>query len=260
MASSSSGLEPRPLGLPLAALIGVLVAARLLFFLVPFVLPDSAWPSGTRAVVKADISRYQQIATTPGTPYRDFEVEYPPVALGVIELLHGPTAGATAVGIGIMSLVLDLVVAALLFLYAGTEVAVAYLLVGTPIALFSLFRVDLLSVALALLAVVMVSEGHQRTGGVLLTVGVFTKIWPIFIAPLFVVRRRLKGLAWWAGTTAASAVAWIAWFGWRGPLQVLSFRGARGWEIESLVGSIVWTVTSERPHLEAGAPRVGAAP
>ena len=94
MASSSSELERRSLGLPLATLVGALLAARVLFFLVPFVLANSAWPSGTRAVVNTDITRYQRIATTPGTPYRDFEVEYPPVALGVIELWR-PSCSST---------------------------------------------------------------------------------------------------------------------------------------------------------------------
>ena len=55
-------------------------------------------------------------------------------------------------------------------------------------------------------------------------------------------------------------VAWVAWVGTDGPIQVLSMRGATGWEIESSVGAVVRAVTNDRVQIDHGAWRAGLMP
>ena len=49
---------------------------------------------------------------------------------------------------------------------------------------------------------------------------------------------------------------WIA--GSKGVVQVLTFRGATGWQIESLAGSLVHLTDSATLRMESGAWRIGA--
>src|SRR6266487_1032851 len=59
------------------------------------------------------------------------------------------------------------------------------------------------------------------------------------------------------GVGVAGTAAWVAWGGVDGPLQVLTFRGAKGWEMESTVGALVRGIGGASPRIEAGAWRVG---
>jgi len=53
----------------------------------------------------------------------------------------------------------------------------------------------------------------------------------------------------------AGAAAWLA--GVNSVMQVLTFRGAQGWQIESVVGSLIHLQGSETVRLESGAWRIG---
>jgi uncharacterized membrane protein len=57
-----------------------------------------------------------------------------------------------------------------------------------------------------------------------------------------------------AGVLAAAA-AWLA--GANSLMQVVTFRGAQGWQIESVVGSLIHLRGSETVRLESGAWRIG---
>jgi hypothetical protein len=61
--------------------------------------------------VASDAIRYTQIAETPGTPYRDFEVEIPPVALVQLELVASPNPRETAVRNAWLQFAFDILVA-----------------------------------------------------------------------------------------------------------------------------------------------------
>jgi len=89
---------------------------------------------------------------------------------------------------------------------------------------------------------------------------VLTKVWPVVLAPVFLLTGRRSAARWFLGSLALALLAWIGWSGWRGPMQVLTLRGARGWEVESLGGALWWVVSGAHPHLEAGAARVGVVP
>ena len=70
-------------------------------------------------------------------------------------------------------------------------------------------------------------------------------------------RRSLLALAAFGGAAAAlgGLALWIA--GANAITQVLTFRGATGWQVESLAGSLVHLVDTRSVRLESGAWRVG---
>jgi hypothetical protein len=59
---------------------------------------------------------------------------------------------------------------------------------------------------------------------------------------------------------AAGLMGSIAWGGFSGVRQVLTYRDARGWEFESVPGSLLRLVTRYPLRLESGAWRLGAPP
>jgi hypothetical protein len=95
---------------------------------------------------------------------------------------------------------------------------------------------------------------------VLLAVACFAKIWPLALVPAFLVRRSARSLAAFVAVGTTSLGAWVWWAGVAGPVQVLTFRGARGWQIESLMGSLLHAVSYQRARMERGALRVGVVP
>ena len=241
-----------------ATLAAALVAARLALLLLPLLLAEAhALPARTGRVVIPDATRYQQVLTHPGRPYRDFPVEYPPALLGAARVLHGSTVVGTLVRLGFFSLVLDVGVAWLLWVGWGRDTALAYLVLGLPLAFFVYFRLDLLSVALALLGMWLIRRRREVAGGVGLALASFTKIWPLALVPLLAARRRWRGAVVAAGSIAVGLVLWVAWGGPHGPTQVLTLRGATGWQVEGFVGSIQWALFGATPRFELGALRVG---
>jgi hypothetical protein len=87
------------------------------------------------------------------------------------------------------------------------------------------------------------------------------KLWPLMFLPLLLVasdaRRRTLGLAVAiaAGLTVLAGWLWVA--GPSGLYQVLTFRGARGWEIESTVGAVWMLFDRSSMRVETGAWRIG---
>ena len=114
-------------------------------------------------------------------------------------------------------------------------------------------------------AVRTVAEWRQHrpiTLGCALAIGTAFKLWPLVLATLLIVpwrdRRSVIAIAAFitAGAILGGAAIWIA--GSKGLVQVLTFRGATGWQIESLVGSLVHLTGSGTLRMESGAWRIGA--
>jgi hypothetical protein len=208
-------------------------------------------------VVIPDATRYEAIVTHPGRPYQDFPVEYPPVLVAVASAVHGSTVVGTLERLGFISLMLDVGVAFLLWTGWGRRAALVYLLLGLPLAYFVYFRLDMLSVALALLGMWLVRRGRSRAGGVSLGVAVFAKLWPAALIPLLAARRNGRSVVVALGSIGVGMVLWVLWGGFGGPAQVLTMRGATGWQVESLIGSVQWAFFGSTPRFEAGALRVG---
>jgi hypothetical protein len=239
-------------------LVAALVAVRIIS-LVGVLLSGQELPD---SILGGDARRYAQIVTAEGTPYADFEVEYPPAALALIRLTYQPDHFVQLVLLGLSQLAIDLACAALLGWAWGRRSALAYLLMGLPFLVFPFIwlRIDMLSVLLAVLGVALAARGRDGRAGAVLAVAVFAKLWPIAIAPLFLVERRWRGLWAWAATGLACGVAWIAWAGVTGPIQVFSFRGAIGWQVESFTGILLHIDDADRANVEQGAWRTGTMP
>jgi hypothetical protein len=241
----------------LLLLIVALVAARVV--VVPLILSDPL-TSRRNAVLTGDVRRYHRIAQSPGVPYRDFPVEYPPVTWAAIKVLDGGSNRAATIRVVISQLVCDVLVAAALAYGWSRRAALAYLVLGLPLVVypFIYLRLDLLSVALAAWGLALVRRDRWASGGVLLAVSCFAKPWPLAVLPMLVLQRRWRALAVTLATGAAGLAAWVVVAGVDGVQQVATFRGARGWQIESVVGALVRALGHDIVHVESGAWRVGA--
>lgn len=191
---------------------------------------------------RAYIPRFTQIAAAEGRPYRDFPVEYPPVSLAAIELVAGTNDNATGANLVWLMVLCDIVTAAALAFGWGRRAAVFYLVLTVPLLGFLYTTIDLLSAALAVGAVALALRGRQRLGGVAFAAAVLAKLWPLAVAPVFVLQRKRRALAWGAATLTLGTFVWVWWGGPSGPLQVATQRHTPGWEYESAVGSVLWAL------------------
>jgi hypothetical protein len=211
-------------------------------------------------ILGGDAGRYHEIARTFGRPYRDFDVEYPPAALALIELTNGTNRAHTIERLVASQLILDFAVAGLLVWAWDRRTALAYLILSTPMLAFPFLymRIDLLSVFLALLGLALVRKGWDRSGGASLAVAAYAKVWPVVVMPVLVIERKVKAGAAWVVTMVVCGVAWLAWGGSEGPSEVLTFRGAKGWQVESIIGLFFHVSNPSGSHPEAGAWRTAA--
>ncbi|HEV8211494.1 MAG TPA: glycosyltransferase 87 family protein [Vicinamibacterales bacterium] len=217
---------------------------------------ESAQPAG-------DFDRYYEIASGAGRPYIDYQVEHPIATLLVFKALARLPGGRASFGLGVV--VLDLIAGAIIVgsLLWGWGIVSATIYAAAVAPILGLFfnRVDAWSTAAAILAVAAWRKNRPITLGCALAIGAAFKLWPLVLGTLLVVpwraRRSLIALTAFAVTAAvfASGALWLA--GSRGVLQVLTFRGATGWQIESLIGSLVHLTGSETMRMESGAWRIG---
>jgi Glycosyltransferase family 87 len=238
---------------PPVVIVLALVAVRIV------VLVATLQADRTRPVRDDDVLRFGQIATATGTPYRDFPVEYMPVELLTIRAIAGDGASATAVRLALISFAADLAAVGALWYGWGRRGASMYLLLGLPLQTFILFRVDPVAVAMAAWSMALARRRRDGPAGGLLAAAVLTKLWPVVLVPWFLVSARWRVTAWFAATGAVGLAVWVALGGIRAPWQVLTFRGAHGWAVESTIGNVVWLVTGGPIRLEAGAVRTGDA-
>ena len=94
----------------------------------------------------------------------------------------------------------------------------------------------------------------------MVAVACFAKLWPFVLAPGFAARRSWRALAAFIAVGVAGSAAWVGWAGIDGPVQVLTFRGAKGWQIESTIGAFVHVFAGADAHIERGAARLGVVP
>ena len=240
-------------------LLFFLLFAGLRIAVLPIALASDGTAPSKYRILPGDVRRYHQVATADGRPYRDFAFEYPPVMVAAIEAVDGGNIRSTTVRLMWSQLVVDLAIAAVVAWGWGRRAGIAYLVIGLPFVVypFLYLRLDLLSVFLAVLAVALVRRRHPYAGGITLAVAGFAKLWPFLLVPMLIVRRSWRALIAFSATFVPGMAGWIAWGGIDGPVQVLTARGAKGWEFESTVGALVRTVGGETPRLERYAWRVG---
>jgi hypothetical protein len=116
---------------------------------------------------------------------------------------------------------------------------------------------DLIAVALAVGATALVRRRRPVTGAFAFVVAAFTKLWPVVLLPSVLVRGTKRAFATGIATGVAGLGLWTAWGG-RGAIgQVVSYRGAKGWEFESLPGSLLRLFTRDPLRFSKGSWRVG---
>lgn len=212
----------------------------------------------------SDFDRYYEIGSTAGRPYVDYPVEHPIGTLLVFKALARLPGRRGGFGLGVV--VLDLIADAVIIgsLLWGWGIVAAACGAAAILPVLGLFfnRVDAWSTAAAVLAVAAWRRDRPIALGAALAIGTAFKLWPLVLATLLVVpwrgRRSVLALAAFAAAAAVlgGAALWLA--GPRGIVQVLTFRGATGWQIESLAGSLVHLTDSGTLRMESGAWRIGA--
>lgn len=239
--------------------IAVLIVLRGVVLIGLWVQPDVSTGRGN---LTGDIRRFHQIAVQAGVPYKDRAVEYPIVTYAAIRVLAIGNVPTSARTIAVFSLLCDIAVAGALAYGWSRRAALIYLLAGLAYLVIPLIylRMDLLSIALAMWGLALVRRNRQRWGGALIGVAVFTKLWPALLLPLAWLTGRRRAAYFGAGATAGLFGIWAAIGGLSGPIQVLTFRGAQGWQIESVVGAFVRILVPGKVYAESGALRYATIP
>jgi hypothetical protein len=215
------------------------------------------WTPGS--TLRDDPFRFAQIATTHGTPYRDFPVEYPPLETLVAVAIGDSSPLGVAVRAAFVNGLCTLGCWWLLRRHWSVETATVYLWCALPIQLFMPFRIDALSVVAILAAFVVADRRRERDAGLLAAAAVLVKLWPLAIVPAFVVRAQRRAAIWAVAAVVGGGLLWIGISGASAPGQVSGFRGATGWQVESTPG-LLWQLfhPGDQLRLEDGALRVGS--
>jgi hypothetical protein len=210
-----------------------------------------------------DFERYWQLATSPGRPYADFAAEYPPAALAAFTLLVRVTGDLTTFNTTMLwvNVAADATIVALLAAEWGLTAAAVYTWIGLPILSLLYFRFDLWPLSCALGAVLLWSRGRLAACVAALFAGVALKLWPLpFAALLFRTgsdRTAGAPLAWFVSCLIVGLGLWLSYGGLGGLADVVTFRQATGWDIESTVGSVWRAVDPGSIRHESGALRAG---
>ena len=215
-------------------------------------------------VKDADFDNYYNIGTRPGRPYKDFPVEFPIAALVTFRTI-APIAGdfeRFCLIMVIINFAADLAIAGLLAWGWGIPAAACYAFVMIPLLDLFLLRMDLWSTAFATLGVAAWCRERRNLAAIGFAAGAAYKLWPIAFLPLLLVPSPTRGrtasiaTAFAAGMVVLAGWLWVA--GPAGLYQVLTFRGASGWEVESTVGAVWMLFDRSSLRVEAGAWRIGA--
>ena len=86
------------------------------------------------------------------------------------------------------------------------------------------------------------------------------KLWPLALAPVFLLRRAWRpAVGGFAVVVLVLGAWWYLTGGPKGPFQVLTSAGVRGWHVQSVVGSVLWIAGRGIPVPEGEALRIGFA-
>src|SRR4051812_36750510 len=181
-----------------------LLLAALLVHAVAFAISakESALPAG-------DFDRYYEIATSPGRPYVDYQVEHPIATLVMFKAIGRLSRERPAFGLAVV--VLDLIADAIILgaLCWGWGITAAAFGAAALIPVLGLFfnRVDPWSTAAATVAVAAWRRERPIAVGCAIAIGAAFKLWPLVMAPLLGVPwRRRASVSALAAFAASAAV------------------------------------------------------
>jgi len=239
------------------------LAGWLLFTSLAVHVPIAVVAVSHSTVKDADFDNYYNIGTKPGRPYKDFPVEFPVAALVTFRAL-APMAGnfeRFCLILVLINFAADLAIAGLLAWGWGIPAAACYAFVMIPLVDLFFLRMDLWSTAFATFGVAAWFRERRNLAAMSFVAGAAYKLWPFAFLPLLLVPSPTRGrtpaiaTAFAAGMVVLAGWLWVA--GPSGLYQVLTFRGARGYEVESTVGGIWMLFDQSSLRLEMGAWRVG---
>ncbi|MEP6476209.1 MAG: glycosyltransferase 87 family protein [Actinomycetota bacterium] len=233
------------------ALLLLVSAVVLVLFLVQATRGDVGGP---------DVVRFLRVARIAG-PWRAAPIEYAPGELLLIRgLFDTATVETAAIRLALVAFAAHVATWGAVRWGWGRTAGERYLIAALPLLLLLYERIDLVPVALAAWGLALVVRERPRGAGALLAAAVLTKLWPVVLLPGILVRGGRRAGVWFAAGTGIGLVAWIAYGGSGAPAQVVTFRGASGWEAGSTVGALVWILGGGPLRQEAGSARVGFAP
>jgi hypothetical protein len=215
------------------------------------------------AFASEDFSRYYEIGSTPGRPYIEFPVEHAPLTLGLFRLLARTTGSRRGFGVAMVAIdvAANLLIAFTLAYAFGWTAAVAYLTMALMLLAILDTRFDLLPTAAATLAMAAHVRRKPAASMIALVGGAGFKLWPLCLTALVIgredARGRRRAVVALAGAAALLGAVWLAVGGAQGVVQVLTFRGATGWQIESLGGLLLALRGLDGVRMESGAFRIG---
>ena len=181
-------------------------------------------------------------------PYRDFPVEYPPMALPVFLAASFASRGPAGfrVAFAVEMLLFNAVAVLLVARWVGTRQSAArvrpalawYTLSFLILSRLMVTRYDGAPMALGFAAALAWASGRGVAGGVLASLGALAKVFPSMVAVVSMVgdlsRRKVRGAVAFASTTIVGAAAWVVVGSTRGVSSALRYHTGRGFEYGSL--------------------------
>src|SRR5207302_6226809 len=120
--------------------------------------------AGASFRMSSDIARYRLVVITPGTPYRNFGVPYPPLALVIFKLLGPEMLGAFARRLIIFNVCCHATIVWTLHRVWGRRAAWSYLVLSVPLMSIVYARADLAGAALAVIGAALVTRRRSQWG------------------------------------------------------------------------------------------------
>jgi len=211
-----------------------------------------------------DLDRYWQIAGLHGSSSHSGDVEHAPLAPAFF------TGVAYATGnrddfrraMILVMVVADFTIAAALAWGFGGPTAIVYLTLATPLLRLFYMRFDLLPTAAVAIGVALYRRRFPLMSGTALAVGTAFKLWPLALGAWFIGRwhepaGRMAAVSWLV-SGGVIALGWLVLDGIEGVEQVVTFRGATGWQVESVGGAAIAANDGLKSlRLESDAWRVG---
>ena len=189
-------------------------------------------------------------------PYRDFVLEYPPVALVPLvfpRLISGPSEAAFTVPFTLVAIAITLATGAAVAWLAGrgwsalsrNDSIIAFAALFFAAAPQVLWRFDIFAALFTALALIAVASGRPGWAGFALALGAATKLYPAFLLPVlfayYAFGRRWRSSAMvvfgFAAMLGALAALLVVVAG-RDAFTFLTYQEDRGFEIESVIAGL----------------------
>jgi hypothetical protein len=205
---------------------------------------------------------FHDLSHLSGRPYADFQVAYPVVMFGFLKLIGVITSSLYEYWVVLiwLNVAAELGIAYVLLRGWGTSSACFYLLAAAPMMVVIDGTADTLSTLLAVTAVALWVTRRPLASGAAFALAVLSKLWPLPLG-LLVLRRTQASARFLVGAVAIGVVGggvWVAFDGVHAVSQVVSYGGAKGWEIETAPGLVLLAVHGAGAvYQESGASRIG---